>query len=55
MMGTFVTAYLAAWLAVMLYLLRLGARQRRLEQNLEALQSQFDRMENPKEPASEAA
>ena len=54
-MGTFVTAYLAAWLAVMLYVLRLGAAQRRLEQNLEALQSQFDRLEDPEEPASKAA
>ncbi len=54
-MGTFVTAYLAVWAAVMLYVVRLGARQRRLERNLKALQLQFDRMENQAEPSSKAA
>ncbi len=54
-MGTFVTAFLAVWLAVMLYVVRLGARQRRMERNLKALQLQFDRAEEQTEPTSQAA
>jgi len=54
-MGTFVTAYLAVWLAVLLYVVRLGARQTRLQRSLRALESQFDQIENPEEPTSEAA
>ena len=37
-MSTFVTAYLIVWLGVLGYLLRLGARQRRLEHAIELLQ-----------------
>jgi CcmD family protein len=54
-MGTFVTAYLAVWLAVMLYVVRLGARQRRLERKLKTLQLQFDGTGNQTEPTSKAA
>lgn len=54
-MGTFVTAYLAVWLAVLLYVVRLGARQRRLERSLRALESQLDEPEIPEEPPSKAA
>lgn len=54
-MGTFVTAYLAAWLAVTLYLLRLGARQRRLEQSLQALEARFSATKDQAAPTSEAA
>jgi len=54
-MGTFVTAYLAVWAAVTLYVVRLGARQHRLERDLKALQFQFDRVKNQDEPTSQAA
>jgi len=54
-MGTFVTAYVSVWLAVLLYVVRLGARQRRLEQNLKALQSQLDESKTPEGPTSKAA
>lgn len=54
-MGTFVTAYLAAWLAVMLYVLRLGVRQRRLEQSLRALEQRFSPAQDQAESTSEAA
>jgi CcmD family protein len=39
-MAAFLIAYLVVWLAVLGYLVRLGARQRRLEQTLEALRAQ---------------
>lgn len=42
-MATFMTAYVIAWLAVFFYLVRLAARQRRLEQLFET--RQFDRAE----------
>jgi CcmD family protein len=37
-MLTFVAAYLAVWLGLLLYVLRLGAEQRRLSQAVQALQ-----------------
>jgi hypothetical protein len=40
---------------VMLYVVRLGARQRRLERNLKTLQLQLDGMGNQTEPTSKAA
>ncbi len=54
-MGTFVAAYLIVWLAVALYVLRLGAGQRRLRQTIEALQWRLDRCEDPEDQASRAA
>ena len=45
-MGTFATAYLIVWAAVLLYVARLGMRQRRLAQDLEALQWQLDQTED---------
>ncbi len=38
-MLTFAIAYLAVWFGVLAYLLRLGAKQRRLLRALESLQS----------------
>ena len=37
-MGTFMAAYLAVWIAVVVYVGRMGVRQHRLQQSLEALQ-----------------
>ncbi|MFH1267124.1 MAG: CcmD family protein [Planctomycetota bacterium] len=54
-MGTFVTAYLVVWLAVLFYVVRLGACQRRLERSLKALESQFDEPGTSQEPTSKAA
>ena len=42
-MTTFLIAYAAVWLAVSLYVLRLGSRQRQLQQSLEILARQLDR------------
>ncbi len=54
-MGTFIAAYLAVWLAVMLYVVRLGARQRRLEENLQALEARLAQTRDREEPTSKAA
>jgi CcmD family protein len=54
-MGEFVTAYLVVWLAAVLYLARLDARQRRLAQAVETLRSQFEQSDRPNEPRSAAA
>ena len=39
-MGTFYVAYALVWLAVSLYVLRLGVRQRELYEELKSLESQ---------------
>jgi CcmD family protein len=54
-MTTFVTAYLAVWLAVGLFVVRLGVRQRRLEESLRALEARFARSGDREEPTSKAA
>jgi CcmD family protein len=54
-MGTLVAAYLAVWLATSLYVVRLGARQLRLERRLEVMQRQLARSKDPQNPASKAA
>ncbi len=54
-MGVLVAAYLIVWLAVVLYVVRLGAGQRQLRRALEALQSQFGRSQDPGNPTSTAA
>jgi CcmD family protein len=55
-MTTFVIAYLIVWAGVLLYLLQLGARQRRLEQSFRSLQLLLRPMQQPGDPArSEAA
>ena len=41
-METFMTAYMAVGLAVMLYVGRMGMRQHRLQQTIEALQAQIE-------------
>jgi CcmD family protein len=41
-MLTFMTAYFVVWFAVLAYLIRLGAEQRRLRRIAEALRSEFD-------------
>jgi CcmD family protein len=53
--GTFLIAYLVVSIALMLYVLRLGASRRRLERRLKALQSQSDVVGNQEEPTSKAA
>lgn len=54
-MATFVAAYLVIWLAVVLYVARLGAGQRRLQRDLEALKSGLKQREDPQPPVSRAA
>ncbi len=56
-MGTFVTAYAVVWLAVVLYVARLGAEQRRIRQALEALESRREDEDEQRRvpPVSDAA
>ena len=54
-MSTLVAAYLIVWLAVALYVLRLGAGQRRLLRDLEALELQFGKSRKRDDPVSKAA
>jgi CcmD family protein len=55
LMGTFMTAYLAVWLAVVLYVGRLGVRQRGLQQTLDALQERMRRDADHYEPPAKSA
>lgn len=54
-MGTFTVAYLAVWLAVVLYVGRLGARQRQLTQDLRSLQGRLDASAQQEKPTPKAA
>ncbi len=59
-MSTLVAAYLIVWLAVVFYVLRLGAGQRRLLRDLEALELQygeprFGESRKPQDSVSKAA
>jgi CcmD family protein len=54
-MGTFVAGYLIVWLAVVVYVARLGRRQRQLRAQLEALQSAWQTQEDRGEARSKAA
>lgn len=46
-MVTFAVAYVLVWLAVVLYVARLGVRQGHLSQELDSLRSRIDRQEEP--------
>ena len=54
-MGTFMTAYLAVWLAVVLYVARLGVRQCQLQRALDELQERIRDEENNQESPAQAA
>lgn len=54
-MATFMAAYLAVWLAVVLFVGRLGVRQRRLQQALDTLQERLPDESNQTEPPAKAA
>ncbi len=54
-MSTFVAAYAAVWLAVVLYVARLGAEQRRLARSVESLQLRLEQREDEQRPPSMAA
>ena len=54
-MGLFVAAYLVVWIAVVVYVLWLGARQRRLRRAIEALELAFEQPEAQEELTSTAA
>ena len=54
-MTSFVAAYLIVWLAVGLFVLRLGARQRRLERTVTALQREFGEPAPEEPPRCRAA
>jgi CcmD family protein len=54
-MGAFVAAYLVVWMAVVMYVLRLGARQRRLRRAIEALELHCEQSQPRGEPTSTAA
>lgn|GEM_PF-3667454 len=44
-MNSFIFVYIVFWLVVVLYVLRLGSRQRKLQDRLLALQSQLHQSE----------
>lgn len=54
-MTTFVTAYLIVWLAMLLYVIRIGARQRRLLETVESLQRRIEQQERDGPTAAKAA
>ena len=54
-MAAFVTAYGIVWLAVMLYVLRLGTQQRRLLRSLQLLQRRLEQRQNTHETDADAA
>jgi CcmD family protein len=55
-MEMFVAAYLVVWLAVVLYVARLGVHQRRLLHTVKTLQLELERStEEPEHPESMAA
>ena len=54
-MGTFIAAFVALWLAVVLYTVRLGSQQRRLLRELQALRLQLDPPAGAERPPAEAA
>ena len=54
-MGTFMTAYLAVWLAVVIYVGRMGVRQRGLQRTLEGLQDRMQREADKRQPPAKSA
>lgn len=54
-MGTFVAAYVIAWVAIAGYVLWMGAGQRRLARAVRSLQSQLDSIEDEKPSTAKAA
>ncbi len=54
-MATFMAACLAVWLGVVLYVGRLGLRQQRLQQDLEALQDRRSAGADARQPPARAA
>ena len=54
-METFVTAYLVVGLAVVLYVGRMGVRQRRLQQTLDVLQERMQQADEAGQPPAKAA
>jgi CcmD family protein len=54
-MGAFAAAYLVVWGAVLVYVLRLGGRQRRLDEAVRRLQARLDEADSPNTPTTRAA
>lgn len=54
-MSTFVTAYLLVWSAIFWHVLRLGARQSRLEQTARSLSLQVQELQEQEEEATSQA
>jgi hypothetical protein len=54
-MEMLIAAYVVALAAIVLYVARLGAGQRRIRRSLEALQSQREEADSARSPASKAA
>ncbi len=54
-MGTFVAGYTIVWLAVVLYVGRLGRRQQRLRREIEILRSAWPSPDGQQEPPARAA
>jgi CcmD family protein len=54
-MGAFLTAYVVVWLGIVLYVVRLGAEQRRLSRTVEGLRSHLEDAHAGPPPARRAA
>ncbi len=54
-MSMFAAAYVVVWTAVALYVLWMGARQRRLGRAIEALELHFQQSEALEDPTASAA
>jgi hypothetical protein len=54
-MGTFVSCYVIVWMAVMMYVARLGIQQAHMQQSVDRLQQQIDRDPMSDETAARAA
>ncbi len=54
-MGTFMTAYLAVWLAVVFYVGWLGLKQRRLQRSLDSLEQRARDEAQARQPPAKAA
>ena len=54
-MTTFAIAYMVVWLAVVLYLARMGSCQRQLAARIESLRTQLEEPSREQKPKSKAA
>ncbi|MHB8971066.1 MAG: CcmD family protein [Pirellulaceae bacterium] len=54
-MGTFIACYLIVWMAILLYVARLGITQTHMKRSLDRLQQLVDQQQSTDESAARAA